>query len=187
MFAALSFTLALLAAPASSQPEAAPTAEAAEYSTPDGNRVRWTSVTYQLTTGQDAATYVEVDERGSAEALLYLEGEPIIHITTNGTSSTSTWVAPDADLSPDMLAELMSEDVADAILASLADPLAFPCSEFGKGVLKAGKYVLIGLSIAGGAACCAGTGATPVGCTLCAIGAGIAEEAGSEALENYCE
>jgi hypothetical protein len=64
---------------------------------PDGRRVRWASVTYELSSGHEAEVFVEVDEHGRGDGLIYVEGEALVHVTTDGEVGTTTWVAPDMD------------------------------------------------------------------------------------------
>jgi hypothetical protein len=53
-------------------------ADADETVEPDGRRVRWASVTYELSNGRQAEAFVEVDEHGRADALIYSDGEPLV-------------------------------------------------------------------------------------------------------------
>jgi hypothetical protein len=151
---------------------------------PDGLRVRWASTTYELSSGQEAELFVEVDDRGRGDGLIYVDGEALVHVTTDGNGDTTTWVAPDVDLPPQVLAELANGNVANEVFAGLG-PQEFPCSDFGKKAVKAAKYIWKGLTIAAGAACC--SGGFGVGCVACAIAADIAKDAGSQAADDYCD
>jgi hypothetical protein len=103
---------------------------AGEVTQPDGRHVRWTSVTHELSTGQEAEAFVEVDDRGRGDVLIYVDGDVIMHVSTDGQSDT-TWIAPDLGLPPEAIAELVSTDVATQVFAGIG-PQAFKCSEFGK-------------------------------------------------------
>jgi hypothetical protein len=152
---------------------------------PDGHRVRWTSVTYELSTGHEAEMFVEVDDRGRGDGYIFIEGEALLHVTTDEHGATTTWVAPDIDLPPEALAQLATVNVADEIFAGIGEPQAFKCSDFGKGVVKAAKYLWVGLAGAAGAACCAG--GLGVGCLVCGGATSVAILAGTEAADGYCE
>jgi hypothetical protein len=56
--------------------------------------------------------------------------------------------------------------------------------DWGKKVLRAGKYVWGSVVMGGAGVCCLATGA---GCPLCTVGGWVLTEAGSEALEGYCD
>ncbi len=152
----------------------------------DGRRARWVSVTYELSSGQEAQAFVEVDTRGVGEAMIDVEGEPLLHVIVDEQGITETWTAPGADVSPEMFVELLGSDVANEIFAGvIPQPAGFPCSEYGKKVLRAGKWIWKGLILAGEAVCCGAT--TGAGCILCAIGGEIVGEIGEGALDDYCE
>jgi hypothetical protein len=156
---------------------------------PDGSRVRWTSVTYELSSGQEAEAFVEVDERGRGDGLIYVDGEVLMHITVSDHGGTTTWVAPNIDLPPEALAQLVSVDVATEVFARIGyEPLGGPCSESTKKWVRVAKYAWHG--IIGGAAvvCCAGATAASGGaaCIACGVFAGVAMEAGSDIADDYC-
>lgn len=157
-----------------------------ETSQPDGLRVRWTSVTYELSTGQEAEMFVEVDDRGRGDGSIYVEGELLVEVTTDGHGGTTTWVAPDIDLPEQALAQLAPANVASEVFAGVGQgPQEFPCSDFGKGAVRAAKYVWIGLTTATGVVCC--MGGIGVGCIVCATAAGVAGEMGGDIADGYCE
>jgi hypothetical protein len=113
--------------------------------------------------------------------LIYVDGEPLIHVSTDGY----TWLAPDIDLQPEALAQLVSGQVGDEILARMAyEPLSFPCSEFGKKVVRGAKYLWIAASTAVGLACCVDT--VGVGCIACGSAAAVAAEWGGDIADDYC-
>lgn len=158
---------------------------AGETSQPDGLRVRWTSVTYELSTGQEAEMFVEVDDHGRGDGYIFVEGEALVHVTTDGHGGTTTWVAPDIDLPQQALAELAPVNVASEIFAGVGEgPQEFKCSEFGKGAVRAAKYVWIGLNAAAGYACCA---AVQPACVLCIGGAAVSGAMGSDIADGYCD
>jgi hypothetical protein len=55
----------------------------------DGLRVRWTSVTYELSTGHEAEMFVEVDDHGRGDAYILLEGEELMHVATDEHGGTT--------------------------------------------------------------------------------------------------
>lgn len=153
---------------------------------PDGRRVRWASVTYELSNGHEAEVFVEVDERGHGDGLIYVEGEALLHVTTNDHGTATTWVAPDIDMPPQLIAELGAVNVANEIFAGIGnEPLAFPCSEFGKKVVRFAKYLWVGMVGAAGGACCVASGGAA--CIVCGAATGVAQLAGTEAADGYCE
>jgi hypothetical protein len=156
-----------------------------ETSQPGGPRVRWASVTYELSTGHEAEMFVKVDERGHGDAYVFLEGEALIHVITDEHGGTRTWAAPDGDLSPEVIAEFAAVNVADEIFAGMGEPQAFKCSEFGKSAVKAAKYLWVGLMGAAMPVCCAATGG--VGCVACGAATAIGALAGTEAADGYCD
>jgi hypothetical protein len=166
-------------------PEPTITDVAAGELTETGRRVRWASVTYDLLTGHQAETFAEVDDRGHGWWWIYVEGEAVVHVTTDEHGNTTTWTADNINLPPEALVQLMSAQVAADVFAGLIpEAKGFPCSEFGKGVLKAAKYVWVATATTLQLACC--VGGVGVGCLVCAVGGALAGEAGSDALEDYC-
>jgi hypothetical protein len=153
----------------------------------DGLRVRWASATYELSSGQEAELFVEVDERGRGDGLIYVDGEALVHVVTDGQGvTTTTWVAPDVDLPPQAIAQLASVNVADEVFAGIRyEPLSFTCSDFGKRVVKAAKYLWVGLMGAAMPVCCAATGG--VGCVACGAATAMGALAGTEAADGYCD
>jgi hypothetical protein len=157
-----------------------------ETSQPDGLRSRWTSVAYELSTGHEAEMFVEVDERGRGVGYIFVDGEVLVHVTTDAQGGTTTWVAPDMDLPHQARAELVPSNLADEIYSGLGDdPQEFKCSEFGKSAVRAAKYLWIGLSTATGIVCCLPP-ATPA-CVVCGSAAGVAGAIGADIADEYCE
>jgi hypothetical protein len=152
---------------------------------PDGLRVRWASTTYELSSGREAELFVEVDEHGRGDGLIYVDGEALVHVTTDVKGDTTSWVAPDVDLPPQVLAELANETVANEIFAGIGGPQEFPCSDFGRKAVRAAKYLWIAATHAATAVCC--IGGAGVGCVLCVAGVGVAGHAGAEAADDYCD
>jgi hypothetical protein len=152
----------------------------------DGRRIRWVAVTYELSAGQAAETFVEVDELGISEALISMDGEPILYVAVDGLGNQTTWFAPGVSLPPETLAGLVHVTVADAVFKGIAvEPVGFPCSEWGKHVVQGSKYVWKAVVFLGGTACCAAT--SGAGCLLCGLGGEVFEEVGEGALDDYCE
>lgn len=153
---------------------------------PNGIQVRWASVTYVLSTGHEAEVYVEVDGRGRGEGYIYVEGDPIVHVSydTDARGGTTSWTAPDIDLPQQALAELAQSDVAEELFSGLGGPQETKCSEFGKGAVKVTKYLWIGLVAAAGVACC---GATTGGCPACVGAATVAGAVGNDIADGYCD
>jgi hypothetical protein len=147
----------------------------------DGLRVRWTSVTYELSTGHEAEMFVEVDDHGRGDAYILLEGEELMHVATDEHGGTTTWVASDIDLSPKVLTELTAANLPDEIFAGM-DPQEFKCSDFGKKAVRAAKYLWIGANTALGLACCA----TPA-CIPCGTAATVLGAIGADIADDYCE
>jgi hypothetical protein len=84
-----------------------------------------------------------------------------------------------------VIAQLTAANVANEIFGGMVnEPLKFPCSEFGKGVLKAAKYLWVGMTGAATAVCC--IGGFGVGCVICTAGANLAGYAGAEMANDYC-
>ena len=188
MFSSALFFLVALSSspPATLSP---PSAIADEYTQADGQRVRWAAVSYVLPTGEAAELFVAVDESHHGEGWLMVEGETLAHVSYDGTDTgtetdTDTeWLALDTESGAAALFGL-DQGVADELFFALG-PQEFGCSEFGVGVLQAGKFIWVGMVAATGAACCglSGLGA----CVACAAGGALAAEAGTEALNGYCD
>ncbi len=153
---------------------------------PDGARARWASVTYVLHGGYQAEAFVEIDEHGRGDALIYVDGEALMHVTVDDHGATKTWVAPNIDLPPEALAQLTTTGVATEIAAGIIyEPLSFPCSDYGKKVVKVAKHIWGAMIAASSAACClASSGA---GCLLCAGAGSNVAELSSEAFDDYCQ
>jgi hypothetical protein len=152
---------------------------------PDGRRVRWASVTYELSNGRQAEAFVEVDEHGRADALFYSEGEPLVHVTTDGRGNDTTWVAPKADLPPEDFSQLLSADVANEVFAAIGnDSLAGPCSESTKKWVRLAKYAWQGVLGGAAAVCCGGTAGGA--CVVCGVLAGVAAGAADDIADDYC-
>lgn len=157
---------------------------------PDGSRVRWTSVTYELQSGHEAEAFLEVDERGRGDGWIYVDGEALMHVTVDDDGDTTTWVAPDVDLSPEVLAQLVSADVATEVFAGIGnEQLSGSCSESEQKWVKVAKYAWYGIIGAAGAACCLGASAASGGaaCIACGGLVGVAMGAGSDIADDYCD
>src|SRR5699024_2892697 len=80
---------------------------------PDGRRARWMSVTYALPSGHEAEVFIEVDERGRGDGLIYVDGEALVHVTTDEQGDITTWTAPNAELSREAIIDLAGADLAN--------------------------------------------------------------------------
>ncbi|NJK33412.1 MAG: hypothetical protein HC927_13980 [Deltaproteobacteria bacterium] len=196
LIAALALPLLLFAPPRAAAedttfqaPPAAKILEAAadEYVQSNGLHVRWSAVTYELSTGHQAEVFVEVDGLGRGDGYIFVESEILVHVSHDPDArdgTITTWIAPDITLPEAALLELPQVNVAEELFAGIADPRATKCSNFGKKAVKAAKYIWIGLSAAAGAACCA---VTTAGCPLCVGGATVVGAVGADIANDYCE
>ncbi len=122
----------------------------------------------------------------TGDGLIYVDGEALLHVTTDEHGGTTTWVTPGFDIPPQLIAELGAANVATEVFAGMSrEPLAFPCSEFGKKVVRFAKYLWVGMVGAAGGACCVASGGA--GCIVCGAAAGVAQLADTEAADGYCE
>jgi hypothetical protein len=156
---------------------------------PDGRRVRWASVTYELSNGRQAEAFVEVDEHGRAVALIYSDGEPLVHVTTDGRGNDTAWVAPNVDLPPEDFSQLLSADVANEVFAGIGnEQLAAACSEKTKWWIGKARYVWAAAVAYAGVACCASVGGPTLGagCVICTGLAAVAGLAGDDVASEYC-
>jgi hypothetical protein len=151
----------------------------------DGRRVRWVSVTYELSSGRQAEAFVEVDDHGRADALIYSEGEPLVHVTTDGRGNTSRWLAPNSNLSPEDFSQLLSGEVAEEVFTGIGNEhLAGPCSESTKKWVRLTKYAWLGALGGAVAVCCGGT--VGAACAACGVFGGIAAGAAEDIANDYC-
>jgi hypothetical protein len=184
----------LAAAPeAPTQTEASPAtileAVADETVEPDGHRVRWASVTYELPSGRQAEAFVEVDDSGRADALIYSDGEPLVHVTTDGQGSDTTWVAPNIDLPPEDFSQLLTDAVVSEVITGIGnDPLAGKCSEKTKWWIGKAKYAIGVAAGYAAVACCASVGGPTLGagCVICGGLATVAGMGAMDAADGYC-
>ena len=180
----LSASALVLLALSSSPPSTPPQVTADEYTQADGRRVRWAAVTYALPTGEAAEVFLAVDDTQSGDGYLMVEGETIVHVSYDDHGGTTTWVAPGTTGDATLFG---LPGVADELLDALADtggPQEFKCSGFGEGVLKAGKYIWLGMVGAGAAACCVLSSGGA--CVVCGAAGMAAGELGSDLAEGYC-
>ncbi|PRP96584.1 hypothetical protein ENSA5_36600 [Enhygromyxa salina] len=165
-----------------------PLAVADEYIAQDGRRVRWASVTYTLPDGQTAEVVLVADDTASGEGYLFVDGEAIAHSSYDDANGVASWrsSAPGTDALAGAALVGLSGGAADELLNVFTEgPQEFPCSKWGKKVLRAGKYIWGAMVAASAGACCGGTGMA--GCGLCSAGGAVLHEAGREALEGYCD
>jgi hypothetical protein len=139
------------------------------------------SASYELSTGDLAELRMEIDGAGVGEIEIAIDGDTIVRSWSDG-SGVETWTPDSSGYSPEVIHEAMMMAATTVLPQSL--PQAFPCSEYGKKVLKAGKYIWGMTVAAAGVLCCTAAGG---GCPLCVAGAWAAHEAGGEALDNYCD
>lgn len=184
MLAHTILSLAFASAPTYQPP---PLAVVDEYTTQDGHRTRWASVTYTLPDGETAEAVLVVDDADHGDGYLYVDGEAVAHSSWGADTGVTNWTSSDPaarELAKVALDGLGGEAGNELLDAFAGDSQAFKCSAWGKKVLRAGKYIWVGVVASTTAACC---GATAPGCILCA-GAGAAAGAmGADALEGYCD
>jgi hypothetical protein len=77
----------------------------------------------------------------------------------------------------------MRVDVPGIVAGAI--PQEFKCSDWGRKVMKAGRYMVGAALAATAAACCSGS--LGVGCVLCSAGAWVANEAAGEFANGYCD
>jgi hypothetical protein len=167
---------------------ATPVATADEYNTQEGHRVRWASVTYSLPNGQIAEVVILADDTASGDGYLLVDGETIAHSSYDDANGVVSWTTADPEMGELAAAALvgLSGGAADELLDAFAGgPQEFPCSDWGKKVLRAGKYIWGAVVTGGGAVCCGATNL--LGCGVCVGGAYVLTEAGADALEGYCD
>ncbi|WP_146658149.1 hypothetical protein [Enhygromyxa salina] len=158
-----------------------------EYTTQDGTRTRWASVSYSLPQGQTAEVVLVVDDANHGDGYLYVDGEAIVHSTWDASTGLTNWISstPEAsELASAALVGLAGGPGTELMDAFGGESQAFKCSAWGKKVLRAGKYIWSGVVAASAGVCCLSAGA---GCPLC-LGAGaVAQGIGADALEDYCD
>jgi hypothetical protein len=154
----------------------------------DGSRAWGAEATYELSSGDLGEAYVMIDSHGSGEGRLMINGDIIAHAAIVEDPQTlqpvtTMWWPTTADYPPEVIAEAMRVD----LLAMVADsiPQEFKCSEFGKKVMKAGKYMVAGLLGAGVAGCCIVS--QGLACIACGGAAAMGAMAGSEFADGYCD
>ncbi|WP_052547944.1 hypothetical protein [Enhygromyxa salina] len=157
-----------------------------EYTTSDGHRTRWGSVTYTLPSGETAEVVIVADDTNRGDGYLYVDGEAIAHSSWDAASGVSNWTSSDpaaSELAAGALVALGGGAGAALLDAFAGDSQAFKCSAWGKKVLRAGKYIWVGVVASATVACCA---AVPT-CGLCAGAGAAAAGIGTDALEDYCD
>ncbi|PRQ10055.1 hypothetical protein [Enhygromyxa salina] len=187
MFTHAVFSLALFASPSPTY-RPPPLTVVDEYTTQDGQRTRWASVTYGLPDGQTAEFILVADDSNSGDGYLYVNGEALVHATWDDANGVSSWTSsvPGAGALAGAALTALEGEAGTALLdAFTGDSQVFKCSAWGKKVLRAGKYIWGAAVMGSAAACCVETGM--VGCGLCGAAGWALAEAGSEALENYCD
>ncbi|KIG17343.1 hypothetical protein DB30_03400 [Enhygromyxa salina] len=176
--------LALSSDPAFQPP---PVAVADEYISPEGHRTRWASVTYTLPDGQIAEVVMIADDANRGDGYVYVEGEAVVHSSWNETGGVHTWTSSAPGASAQALAALTSlpGEAGDELFdAFTTDSEAFKCSEWGKKVLNASRYIWAGVVGAGMAACCVAGGPA---CIPCAGGLAAVGLYGDDQLTDYGE
>jgi hypothetical protein len=189
----LSWALAVAPVPpsdtASPVSYAAPVVEADEYTTPAGHRTRWASAKYVLPDGKLAEVFLIADDTASGEATISVDGDLLVSSSYDPTSGVTSWTSPErgaADLAAAAMTAIGDRGGMELLDAfAPVGPQAFPCSDYGRKVLRASKYIWRGLTVAAQVACCAG--GVGVGCVACAIAADAVKEAGSKELDGYCD
>jgi hypothetical protein len=167
---------------------AAPVVEADEYTTRAGHRTRWASAKYVLPDGKIAEVFIIADDRASGEATISVDGEAIVSSSYDERRGVTRWISPEPGTRQAAAAAIaaIAQQGSDELLDAFApdEQLAFPCSDWGKKVLRAGKYIWGSLIVASEYVCC--TASAGAGCAVCLIGGWNLVEAGTEALEGYC-
>lgn len=143
---------------------------------------------YLLSTGDIGMVSLVIDGAGSGEAYLAINGDIVAHAAVHldpatAQPVTTPWWPEQVDYSPELIAELMRVDLSAVVADSI--PQEFKCSPWGRKVMKAGKYMMIGLIGASGAACCIAS--KGVACVVCGAGTAIGIEGVSEFADGYCE
>jgi hypothetical protein len=158
----------------------------------DGTRSWGATATYRLSTGALGEAFMVLNDDGSGEAQLMIDGEIIAHVAIElpgsgpePVSALTTWLPASVSASPDALAEMMQVDLPVIVAGSI--PQEFKCSPWAKKMLRAGKYMWTGLVTAGIAACCAGTGVLTPGCVICAGGLGAGGAYVGDKLGDHCD
>lgn len=86
---------------------------------------------------------------------------------------------------PESIAELLRVDLPAVLAESI--PQEFKCSKWGKTVMRvAGVMWRAGVGAAG-AACCALSSASIVGCVACGAGAATAMYEGTKIIDGHCD
>jgi hypothetical protein len=156
----------------------------------DGTRTWGATATYQLSTGALGEAFMVLSDDGSGEAQFMIDGEIIAHVAIESpgsgpepVSALTTWLPASVSASPDAIAEMMQVDLPVIVAGSI--PQEFKCSDWGRKVMKAGRYIVgAGLAAAAGACCAASKG---LACSACAAGAWTANEAVGEFANGYCD
>jgi hypothetical protein len=168
---------------------AAPVIAADEYTTRAGHRTRWASAKYVLPDGKIAEVFIVADETASGEATISVDGEALVSTSYDPTTGVTSWASTEPGAGELVIAAMtaIADRGGDELLDAFTpdEPEAFPCSDYGRKVVRAAKYVW-GMTLAASTSfCCAGTGV--FGCGGClAAGWGLGE-AGAEALDGYCD
>ncbi|PRQ04250.1 hypothetical protein ENSA5_08990 [Enhygromyxa salina] len=184
----LAATIALFLAslPPPPPPGTPPTVTGAEYITDEDHTVRWASVTYELPSGEIAEAVMSVDlQTASGEAWVSVDGELIADATLAADApGVETWSTTEHPLAPAVLDGLQASGAADLMFDQfLGGPMEFPCSKWGKAVLRAGKYIWVGAVAATAAVCCGAVAS----CPACMTAGAVTSLAGTEALDGYCD
>jgi|SRR5690606_16180686 len=158
-------------------------------STATGGSQAWGSTaTYRLSTGETGEAFMLVNSDASGEAQLMVDGEIIAHVAVDWPTSSpgpivTTWYSPSVSATPEAIAEMMRVDLPLIVADQL--PQEFKCSDWGRKVMKAGKYMALGLIGAGAAACCiASQGFACVACGGASMAGGVAVV---EFADGYCD
>ena len=153
----------------------------------DGTRSWGATATYRLSTGDLGEAFMVLDDDGSGEAQLMIDGEIIAHaavtVDSDGQLIVTTWQPSSMSHSPAALAEMMQVDLPGIVAGSL--PQEFKCSDWGRKVMKAGKYMAVGLIGAGMAACCIAS--QGLACIACGGATAVGTLGVIEFADGYCD
>ena len=163
----------------------------------------WSATVRYTVNGDEAEAYIELGSDLEGYTHLYFKGDPVAYVEYNAAASngpiatsspvTTSWFANEsaAPASAVDIYQMMQSNVGEALMAELLitangpTPQGFPCSGFGKKAVKAAQYLWIGLSAAGGAACCLAS--SGLGCAACTGAAAAAAAAGADEADGYCD
>ncbi|MFO7566892.1 MAG: hypothetical protein R6X02_29885 [Enhygromyxa sp.] len=156
----------------------------------DGSRSLGAIATYSLSSGDTGEAFLVIDSTGIGEAQIMINGTIVAQASiaddpAMGRAVVTTWYPADVNFPPEVIAEMIRVDLP-AILAEQI-PQEFKCSGWGQKVTKAASVLFRATAYAAGGACCAATGASIVGCAICAAGSGVVADEVGKVIDNHCD